>query len=413
MIEKFNKFLEKLSEIELKYSSFDWDDNILHMSTVIHMDKFENSSWIPVDVSTSEFAKVRGDKENWRIRNGNPDDAFCEFRDFGPRGQDAFLIDTKESIDKGDFGPSWDAFIECLTEGNIFSIITARGHEPESIREGIEYIIDNILSDDEKYDMYNNCLKHVYLFNTEEEFDRIPKNTLSKTPLVELYLDNCDYYGVSSPSFIKGFGLGDAANPEHAKELALKKFIDKIHKFGKMIGAKSVSVGFSDDDIKNVDHVEKVFRNELSLTHALKYNIYNTNDRSIKGGERTKIKSPLISENKIINPFEIGNIRHTLFNMACECDPQSFLSSEEKKEISSKYANLIGGEVNETSNQAPGMESSILSFTNFGNMTNRLYPNGSNRQDDNFNTIKNQTKYLSGVSKELSKEKKSLKNGKN
>ena len=38
---------------------FDWDDNILHMPTKIKMDKKEGSNWVPVDVSTEEFALVR------------------------------------------------------------------------------------------------------------------------------------------------------------------------------------------------------------------------------------------------------------------------------------------------------------------------------------------------------------------
>jgi hypothetical protein len=294
-ISKFTEFIKESHEIELHYYALDWDDNILHMPTVIHMDKKENGSWVPVDVSTAEFAKVRNDKENYRLRNDNGDEAFSEFRDFGPRGPKAFLEDTKNALSKGSFAPAWKSFVKCLTEADLFAIITARGHEPNSIRGAVEYIIDNVLSEEERFLLYSNCLKHAYIFkgDTDVEFDRIPKGQLSKTPLISLYLDNCDYYGVSSKAFAAEFGAASASNPEHGKEEALDKFIEKCNTLGRKIGAKSVSVGFSDDDPKNVEHVRKYFKEKSALSnelqpHKVKLNLYKTTDRGIEGGERTK-----------------------------------------------------------------------------------------------------------------------------
>ena len=79
MIKKFNQFISESKDSEyLLYYAFDWDDNILNMPTVIHMEKKDGDSWIPVDVSTAEFAIVRNDKDNYRILNNNPDAAFSE-----------------------------------------------------------------------------------------------------------------------------------------------------------------------------------------------------------------------------------------------------------------------------------------------------------------------------------------------
>lgn len=352
MIKKFNEFVE--SGIELHYYCFDWDDNLIHMPTNIHMDNLINGKWTPTDVSTSEFAKVRNDKENWRLVNNSPDDAFCEFRDGGPRGSDAFLIDTKEALSNKSFGPVWEKFIECLTDGAIFAIITARGHESGSIRKSVEYIIDNILTEQEKFLLYSNCLKHVYVFKSEMEFDRIPKGKLSQTPLIKQYLDICDFYGVTSESFAKEFGKSSALNPEHAKEQALDKFINKCNKLGKRVGAKSVSVGFSDDDQKNVEHVRKFFKEKSALSselpHKLKLNLYKTSDRKLKGGERTK------------------------FHEAT------------------------------SSTQAPGMASSIMPFTQFNNITSRLFPSETaDQQDPTLNTSKLSSKYLAKLSKDIEK----------
>jgi hypothetical protein len=46
--------------------------------------------------------------------------------------------------------PSWKKFINVLENGYLFTLITARGHGPEAIRKGIEWIIDNYLTDEQK-----------------------------------------------------------------------------------------------------------------------------------------------------------------------------------------------------------------------------------------------------------------------
>lgn len=276
MISNFNEFLnENSSEKILLFYSFDWDDNILHMPTVIHMQKNVNGVWRNIDVSTSDFAKVRSD-ENYRILDNDPDKAFSEFRDFGLRGNNAFLMDTISSIKNGNFGPSWDDFIECLISGCIFSIITARGHESESIRKSIEWIIDNYLSNDQKYEMYNNILKFAYLYRDEDKYDVLYKdiNNISKSPLISMFLSNCYFVGVSNPK-----GESSATNPEKAKQECLLKFKRDIDTLSKRIGVR-FSIGFSDDDIKNVKHIEDLMNN---LNHEDFSNLYmmvvkNTND---------------------------------------------------------------------------------------------------------------------------------------
>lgn len=254
MILKFNNFINENVEDKpsLHYYAFDWDDNILNMPTVIHMDHLVNGNWVPTDVSTADFAEVRGDSENWRIANNNADDAFCEFRDFGPRGDVAFLEDAKAAINSGSFGPAWDDFIECLTNGSLFAIITARGHEAPAMRKGVEWIIDNVLSDDELYEMYNNLKKFAYLYNDDTEHERMLTGKPSENTLIEEYLDRCDYIGVSAPSRTKS---GSALNPEKAKEEALLDFSAKINRAAANIGLQA-KIGFSDDDLKNVKHIE-------------------------------------------------------------------------------------------------------------------------------------------------------------
>lgn len=260
------------SEKYLLYYAFDWDDNILRMPTVIHMERLVDGEWVPTDVTTADFAVVRGDTENYRILNGDPAAAFSEFRDNGPRGKDAFLLDVKKAIAEDRYAPAWDDFVECLTSGAIFAIITARGHEPEAMRPGIEYIIDSVLTDEQKQEMYSHLLAYLYMFKDEniENVSRLLENLSepSKDPIVKAYLDNCDLVGVSAPS-----RSGSASNPEKAKEEALMQFADKADRFASMIGKKA-RIGFSDDDPGNVRHITELakdlhherFANIISFT---------------------------------------------------------------------------------------------------------------------------------------------------
>jgi hypothetical protein len=265
----------------------------------------------------------------------------------GPRGDGAFLEDVKSAISSGKLGPAWDDFIECITNGSLFAIITARGHESSSMRLGVEWILDNILSEDQLYEMYNNLLKFSYLFKSEGEFDRILKGKPSNNDLVKIYLDNCDFVGVSAPS--RG---GSPSNPEKAKEETLMEFKRKIDKFASQIGVKA-KIGFSDDDIKNVKHIEDLIDN--------------------------------------LNHEQFPNIIHYVVK-----------GTKDPSMITKKVKTL-----SESSHQTPGLESSVMAFTQFNNMTNRLYPKGlEGRQDDYLNEFRRKAEFLAANSKDILKKKK-------
>jgi len=257
MIKKWNNFInEGVEKGVLLYYAFDWDDNILNMPTEI-MVKTEDGD--EIGMSTSDFAIHRSKlgKENFEY-NGKVvvgldyNTAFRNFRD--QADPEIFKKDVIRAISMRSFGPAWNDFIECLTTGSIFAIITARGHEPEGMRKGVEYIIDNVLDDDQKQVMYDHLLKFVYKFaGNVDNLPRILRGTPTENVLVKNYLDLCHFIGVSAPS--RG---GSPANPEAAKEDALKDFIRDVNGYASKIGY-SAKVGFSDDDPGNVRH----------MTHAL------------------------------------------------------------------------------------------------------------------------------------------------
>jgi hypothetical protein len=342
----------------LLYYAFDFDDNILNMPTVIHMEKFIDGDWVPTDVSTAEFAKVRGDSDNWRILNGDPSAAFSEFRDNGPRGKEAFLLDVKKAITENRYAPAWEDFIECLTSGAIFAIITARGHEPDylneneigGIRPGIEYVIDHVLDDNQKQKMYNHLLAYLYMFK-DENIDNVPKlledlSTPSKDPIVKAYLDNCDFVGVSAPS-----RSGSASNPEKAKEDALMDFADKADRFAKMVGKKA-KIGFSDDDPGNVRHITDLAKNlhHERFANIISFTVKDTN----KPHEPSKFVRTFDKFSEGIEPMQQSTVSMRLPNAAMPgnmggSDPHATALRIKSKELARISDEITGDELEKVS----------------------------------------------------------------
>lgn len=252
---------------------FDVDNNLLHMSTPIHIELLKNNIWVPVDVLPEEFAKIK--RENWRKRNNDIKQTFQEFRDNGPRGNKAFMEDAKKAVLNGDFGPSFLDFINTLINGNIFLIITARGHEPETMKHFVKWLICNYMTQEQRDKMQLNLKKFQKIFKSSDV-------------TIKSYLDTCEFIGIMSNYFKERFGKDFETNNsvEEGKEIAINKFLHKLEKFATKIGAK-LKVGFSDDDINTVKHMTNFFK-EKDLDVAVDYYIFNTAN---KGKERVKIVS--------------------------------------------------------------------------------------------------------------------------
>jgi hypothetical protein len=235
---------------DLKYYTFDWDDNIATMPTRI-MVKDDNGD--VVGMTTEDFAHYRSKigKEDFKY-NGKMIVGFDEdpFRNFRTSGDKAFLIDAMLAKP----GPAWSDFVECINNGSIFSIITARGHNPNTLKEAVyNYIISNFKGIN-KEELVKNLKKYRH-FTDEEE--------LSDLELIKSYLDLCRFYPVS-------FGTGAEANPEEEKVKALDEFVNYVkglsHELNKKAYLKNnvrnfflPTIGFSDDDLKNVETIKKHF----------------------------------------------------------------------------------------------------------------------------------------------------------
>jgi hypothetical protein len=267
---QYIKLRNVLLETSLRTYIFDWDDNILYMPTTIKMDKKEGGKWVPVDVPTDEYAHIRTSPE-YRLRDNSPGIAFSDFRESKP-----FIEDIKKAIHNNNFAPSADKFKEALINANPFGINTARGHKPEILRDGVRLFIDMVFTDEEKSEMVGNVKK---ILNQTKE--------LTPDQSIDFYLDEMgEYYPVSSEEFGERFGLdttGGAANPEHAKKVAIEHFVRKVFDNVKTLvnsDYKKLSVGFSDDDVRNVKAVEQFIEEELNKMYPeFHFVVYDTSDK--------------------------------------------------------------------------------------------------------------------------------------
>ena len=294
-----------VAERAFKYYVFDWDDNILHMPTRIYLEKLgDDGTWRPVSVSTSTYAVVRADGEHYRLpAEGGRAAAFRDFQDVpGDAANQSFIRDTRAALARiaaGEKpGPSFETLRKTLREGRIFAIVTARGHEPETIREAVKLFIDEVLSPSEREEMmaclrgYRWWLDRKTAFGTDEEE-------------LDYYLSMCRYHAVTNPGFrerIAGDGdfgarvasASSARRPELAKEFAMRDFVEHLvhtlERTGGLEMRKPMSVGFSDDDPGNVQAVSSYIRNELSRRFGgVKFVVYDTSDPALSRGRKVTV----------------------------------------------------------------------------------------------------------------------------
>ena len=239
---------------DMKYYAFDWDDNIAVMPTkIVLIDEDGNE----VGMSTEDFAEYRTeigkepfDYEGHKIV-GFADDAFRYFRTGGDK---QFIVDSMLAKP----GPAWPDFVEAINNGSIFSIVTARGHTPSVLKEAVyNYIVSN----------HNGINSEELVKNLEKYRDIADQGEMSKRDMIREYLDLCRFYPVS-------YGEGSATNPEEGKIKALKEFIEYVKEMSHYIQKKAFlknkisnnfvlpSIGFSDDDPRNVEKVKSHFEKE-------------------------------------------------------------------------------------------------------------------------------------------------------
>ena len=257
---------------DLKYYAFDWDDNICVMPTHIILLTDQDDE---IGMSTEDFAEYRMEigKEPFEYK-GKMIVGYAEnpYRNFGTMGDSQFIVDSMIA----ETGPAWNDFVECINGGSIFAIITARGHNPNTLKEACyNYIVTNHKGISQK-----ECVDNLNRFRdlSDEVGD-------SQSDIIMAYLDMCKFYPVT-------FGEGSASNPEVGKIKALREFISYVKEMSQRLGKKAFfkndvrnnfvpQIGFSDDDPRNIDKIKDFLDQEKPDISVKTY--------LTKGGEKKEV----------------------------------------------------------------------------------------------------------------------------
>ena len=174
-----NRIKEGIDEFgapDEKYYAFDWDDNIVSMPTKIILKDEEGDE---VGMSTEDFATYREEIGNEPFEfDGHTIVGFAEepFRWFGVKGDKQFIVDSITAKPAA----AWNDFVEAINNGSIFSIITARGHHPDTIKDAIyNLIITN----------HNGINKDLLVKNLKKYRDIVGLDDKSDLELIREYLE--------------------------------------------------------------------------------------------------------------------------------------------------------------------------------------------------------------------------------
>lgn len=130
---------------------FDFDDNVAYLSTPIII--FHKDTGVEVQLSSGEFAQHArdiGKAGQFKDYFIDINDLHGSFRNFRDTPQDSlqkpqmFLRDIEQALNQKDFfwkAPSWNCFYHATYNSRPLSVITARGHRSQTIKDGIDLMV--------------------------------------------------------------------------------------------------------------------------------------------------------------------------------------------------------------------------------------------------------------------------------
>ena len=135
---------------------FDFDDNIAFLTTPLIL--FHKETGEELRVGSGEYAKIHphigqaGPYKDYEVRFNDETGTYRNFRDLQISDieklegkKQIFVQDLAEVLGFPDVqwkGPSWQCFYHATFNRRPISVITARGHHPETLKEGIQLFVE-------------------------------------------------------------------------------------------------------------------------------------------------------------------------------------------------------------------------------------------------------------------------------
>ena len=129
------------------------------------------------------------------------------------------------------------------------------------------------------------------------------EQTWTDAEVLEAYLDLNRYHAVTSPDFRARMGRDEPGVDiqEEAKQFAIMDFMRHVFRIVRRSGVdKPISVGFSDDDPRNVRAVVDFIERELHREFPqVKFVVYDTSEPEVPAGRKIVVAGQL--------EFDFGN----------------------------------------------------------------------------------------------------------
>jgi len=262
---------------------FDFDDNVAYLSTPIII--FHKANGAELNLSSGEFAK----EHKYIGKSGKYADYFMDFNDLhgsfrhfrdhelnpievSEGKKQSFVEDIQKALENVDSvwkAPSWNCFYHATYNHRPVSLITARGHHPETIKDGVNFMVKT------------GYLPHDPLYHS--------------------------IYPVSNPSIRKELGDNELnKSVAELKKIAIRKSVEKaIEDFGY---SPFHRFGMSDDDHKNIELITEEMRELKSLYPEMSFFVIETFKDSFAKYEVLEHET-----RQIISPKESKSNQLTLF----------------------------------------------------------------------------------------------------
>lgn len=253
---------------------FDFDDNVAFLPSETYL--FHKVKKHQVKISTGEYAKVshkigrEGDYKDYTLVFDDKKGSYRRFRDKSnsillPKilhKEQYFVEDIKRALERPEHlwqGPSWSCFYHAVHNDRPISIITARGHSKQTIKDGIKVLVK--------------------------------RGFLPKEP------NYLDIYTVSNPKVRKELGDLDFkfSVPDLKKRAIRKAVLQAFHKYGK---SPFHRFGMSDDDQNNLKLIMEEMMELKELFPENSFFVINTNDNDFIKEEILKSNSKFGEEVK-------------------------------------------------------------------------------------------------------------------
>jgi hypothetical protein len=208
------------------------DDNLLVLPTKIVL---ETAKGKRKEYNTKDFEEVRTKLDELKLKV--IPESFKNFAD-----DEQFLKDIKISKDAG----SWPYLIECITKhASIFAIITARGHSPKVLKEGLKKKLLEELKEEQ--------LKEFVEVFKEKFKDKITNKSLEE--IFEIYLSYCKFYPTTYPPLKEKYGKDKSVS--EIKAIVFREFRKYLTKFveDNFKGKVELKIGFSDDSTAHLNSI--------------------------------------------------------------------------------------------------------------------------------------------------------------